>query len=223
MYLPLGGVLNAEDLASVNSIVSKLAFQDGRATAGWHAKQVKDNAQATPSAALRQAQRLILDALQRHEVFAAFALPRRVLPPILAKYAETQRYGSHVDDAIMSSADGPLRTDLSLTLYLDEPDAYDGGELVIETPAGEEALKLAAGDAIVYPSTTLHRVEPVTAGERRVAVTWVQSLVRDAARREILFDLKRAQRLAYQRGGKDDLFDLVTKARANLLRCVAEV
>lgn len=221
MMLPISAVLSQETLDEVKSIVAELEFRDGKATAGWHARTVKDNSQASPSAALRLVQRRIAEALRGNEVFRAAALPLRLVPPLVARYGPGQAYGTHVDDAVMAG-DPPVRSDLSVTLFLSDPAAYEGGELVIETPGGEDAIKLAAGDALLYPSTTLHRVAPVTRGERLVAVTWVQSLVRDTGLRETLFDLERARRSVFEREGKTPLFDLLAKAHANLTRRFAE-
>ena len=164
---------------------------------------------------------MVTDALRSHEVVRAAALPLRIVPPLLSRYAHRERYGNHVDDPVMQTH-RPVRTDLSVTVFLSDPASYEGGELVIVTPAGEDAIKLPAGDAVLYPSTTLHRVEPVTRGERFVAVTWIQSLVRDAAIRDILFDLDRARREVFDREGKSRLFDLIAKCHANLLRHAAE-
>lgn len=222
MFLVLGQVLNTERLERVKELAKDLEFRDGKVTAGWHARQVKENRQAAPSAALRQVQRLLTDALQAHEVFRAAALPLRIVPPLLSRYGPRAHYGAHVDDALMLS-DPPVRSDLSLTVFLNAPESYDGGELVAVNAGGEDAIKLPAGDAVLYPSTTLHRVEPVVRGERCVAVSWVQSLVRDAAVREILFDLDRARRQVFEREGKSPLFDLLAKSHANLLRRVAEL
>jgi PKHD-type hydroxylase len=128
-------------------------------------------------------------------------------------------YGSHVDDAVMGSTD-PIRSDVSFTLFLNPPDAYDGGELVIESTAGEQAFKLPAGGLVLYPSSTLHRVVPVT---RLAAVSWVQSQIRDPGCREILFDLDTARRTLFEREGKSREFDLLSKSLANLLRLWAEL
>jgi PKHD-type hydroxylase len=127
-------------------------------------------------------------------------------------------YGTHVDDALM----GGMRTDISFTLFLSDPESYDGGELVTESHAGEQPFKLPAGSLVLYPSTTLHRVEPVTRGSRLAAVGWVRSLVRDPARRELLFDLDTARKALFDRDGKSPEFDLLSKCGANLLRMWAE-
>ena len=149
-------------------------------------------------------------------MFAAAVLPRRFAPPLFARYVPGMEFGTHMDNPLM----GPdhLRSDVSVTIFLSEPEDYDGGELVMETTGGEAAYKLPAGSAVTYPTTMLHRVEPVTRGTREVAVTWAQSLVRRADQREILFDLERVGRTIFERDGKSEEFDLINKSTANLRR-----
>jgi PKHD-type hydroxylase len=159
----------------------------------------------------------LVAALDAQPVFRAAVLPRLYGPVLLARYRPGMHYGTHIDEPLMGR-NPPIRSDVAMTVFLNADDAYDGGELVLEGADGERAIKLAAGDAFVYPATTLHRVEPVTRGERHVLVTWVQSHVRDAACREMLFDLERAGRALFEREGKSEAFDLVMKTRANLLR-----
>ncbi|WP_424814103.1 Fe2+-dependent dioxygenase [Roseococcus sp. YIM B11640] len=222
MILCLSQVLDAALRARLDALLEDAAFEDGAATAGWHARLVKANRQAVPRhPGAREAAVLVSAALREHPVFRAGVQPRRIAPPLFARYAGGESYGTHVDDALMGT--DPLRSDVAVTVFLADPATYGGGELVIEDPAGEQAFRLGAGDAIAYPATSLHRVAPVTSGERRVAVTWVQSLVRDAAQREILFDLDTARRQVFEREGKSATFDLLAKSHANLLRRWAEV
>lgn len=221
MIVQIGGVLDSASVSQIVDAIGSLNFVDGRATAGWHAKAVKDNLQASPSDALAAVQTRISDALYAHDVFRALTLPQRMLPPLVSRYDDGASYGLHVDDALMARP--PMRTDLSVTVFLAAPDDYDGGELEVVTPGGVDTAKFAAGDAAVYPATTLHRVTPVTRGKRLVAVTWVQSSVRSQSAREILFDLDRARRKIFATSGKCEEFDLVSKSYANLLRRWAEV
>lgn len=221
MLVHIPNVLDAATLAEIRSLALALEYGPGAATAGWHAREVKSNEQALPGAGLERVRAIVVGALQANAVVRSMALPRRVFPPLLSRSGVGQGYGTHVDDAFVGGLSG-LRSDLSLTLFLSDPATYDGGELVVETITGEDAAKLAAGDAVLYPSTTLHRVAPVTHGERLVAVTWIESRVRDAGRREILFDLDRARRMLFEREGKTPAFDLVTKSYSNLLRRWAE-
>jgi PKHD-type hydroxylase len=222
MILCLSGILNAEQLRRMEALLESAEFADGAATAGWHARLVKANRQAVPRhPAAREAAAMVDAALRGHPVFRSAVQPRRIAPVLLARYAGGEAYGPHVDDALMSGTD-PLRSDVAVTVFLAAPASYAGGELILEDSAGEQAFKLGAGEAIAYPATTLHRVAPVTEGERRVAVTWVQSLVRVAGKREILFYLDTARQQVFAREGKSATFDLLAKSHANLLRRWAE-
>ncbi|WP_228151295.1 Fe2+-dependent dioxygenase [Tamilnaduibacter salinus] len=195
MILNIGNILSQEQLIRIRSAVDQASFADGRKTAGWHARLVKQNEQMitgdTTMDALRQE---VLEHLQNHPVFQMAVRPHRITPLVFSRYRDGMTYGNHVDDPIMGQGPGRLRTDVSFTVFLDDPEDYDGGELVTDTTADEQTYKLPAGAAIVYPSSTLHRVEPVTRGERRVAIGWAQSTIRDPAQREVLFDLDTARR-----------------------------
>jgi PKHD-type hydroxylase len=219
MLITIADMLSREDLEEVCAMLAAMRFEDGRATAGWSAKLVKDNEQAREGAALTLLRERVTKAILDNEVFALAARPKAVTPLIFSRYAEGQQYGSHIDNPLMHG----LRTDVSFTLFLADPETYDGGELVIESVAGEEAVKLPAGHLVAYGSTTLHRVAPVTRGERLVAVGWAQSYVRDSAKRELLFDLETARRSLFAQSGKTPEFDLLAKSSANLLRMWAEV
>ncbi len=223
MIFHVPAVLSPERLAEVLRIKDTLAFVDGKATAGWHAKLVKQNRQAAASEALQTLQKIVIDAIASHPVIRAFALPQRISPPLISSYAGGENYGLHVDEAIMGHGDGALRTDISVTVFLTEPATYDGGELEVQTPGGSTAIKFEAGAAALYPSTTLHRVRPVTSGERVVAVAWIQSLVRNAEQREILYDLDRTRRIVFEARGKSEVFDTLSKTHANLQRMWADV
>lgn len=220
MFIFMSDVLEADALSSLRASIDMLDFEAGASSAGWHARAVKRNRQAVPDARLRQIQARITASLNSSDVFRAAALPKRIAPPLLARYAPGEEYGLHVDNAVIGSP--PLRSDLSLTLFLSEPKSYEGGELIVDTSGGEEAVKLPAGSAVLYPSTNLHRVAPVKSGERLAAVTWIESLVRNGEDRAILFDLDLAKRRLYESAGKSEIFDLVAKAHTNLLRRWAE-
>jgi PKHD-type hydroxylase len=225
VIVPIAGVLDAETLARLRALLGAARFEDGRRTAGWHAREVKANEQAAAGdPAVREAGAMVSAALLANPVFRAAALPRRLRPVIFARYPGEGAYGAHTDDALMglSEPGGPMRADVSVTVFLADPGAYGGGELVIEGTGGEAAYKLEAGCALAYPATTLHRVAPVTGGERLVAVTWAQSLVRDPAAREVLFDLDTARRGVFAEGGNSDTFRLLAKTHTNLLRRWAE-
>ena len=218
MQIAIGNVLSAEDVETVRAALARATFVDGRATAGYAARLVKSNRQASADHRLETFRKLIENRILENDVFRLAVRPKALTPIMFSRYEPGMHYGSHVDDAVM---DG-LRTDVSFTLFLNDPESYEGGELVIESLAGEDAVKLAAGALIVYPSTTLHRVAPVTDGERLAAVGWAQSYVRDGARREILFDLETARRRLFEQSGKTPEFDLLAKSAANLFRMWAE-
>jgi PKHD-type hydroxylase len=214
MFLAISGILTPAEVSALRDNAATLAFADGKATAGRIARQVKANDQATASPA-RDA---ILDkaktAILAHPVFGAAARPRQMTPLILSRYRLGQTYGLHVDDALM----GGLRTDLSFTLFLSDPDTYDGGALEVEDNFAPREVKLAAGDLILYPATSLHRVTPVTRGERLAIVGWVESWIRGGAEREILFDLDQALATIEAAEGKTPVYDKIAKTRSNLLR-----
>jgi PKHD-type hydroxylase len=219
MQIAIANLLTHDDLHCVRDALKCARFVDGRETAGFAARLVKDNRQVKASdRSLDTVRTLISERILANDVFRMAVRPKKLTPLLFSRYEPGMKYGSHVDDALMQG----LRTDVSFTLFLDEPDAYDGGELVIETAAGEDAVKLPAGALIAYPSTSLHRVAQVTRGERNVVVGWARSFIRDAARRELLFDLDTARRQIFSREGKSAEFDLISKSLANLLRMWAE-
>ena len=218
MLLVLEGVVSPAEVSVLAEAASALTFDDGRKTAGRFAREVKANGQAAPSVERDAILGRVGRALTERPVFRSAARPKALTPLILSRYMEGQTYGLHVDDALMQG----LRTDLSFTLFLTDPASYDGGALIIEDPLEARAIKLNAGDMILYPSTTLHRVEPVTAGARLAVVGWVQSLIRDGAQREMLFDLDQAVEHCFAAEGKSAQFDRLAKTRSNLLRMWAE-
>ncbi|MEK0180614.1 Fe2+-dependent dioxygenase [Microcoleus anatoxicus] len=219
----MANILTSEELGLIIDRLKNAEFVDGKLTAGWYAQQVKNNAQLKNDAAPTQELRnLVNQALKRNSLFQIAARPKAIRPIMFSRYQGGMYYGTHIDNAIMGD-EKLMRSDLSLTLFLSDPATYTGGELVIESTQGEQAFKLDAGSMVVYPTTTLHRVEPVTEGERLAAVTWVQSLVRDAHNREILFDLDTVRDTLFQKSGKTAEFDLLSKSIANLLRKWADV
>jgi PKHD-type hydroxylase len=214
MFFVLADALDPAGVAALRAFAAGAVFEDGRATAGRFARDVKANDQAKASRELDAALRAVEAALARNATFVAAARPRRIVRMLLSRYRAGQTYGAHVDDAIMAG----FRTDLSFTLFLSEPEAYDGGALVVQDPLEERAIRLGAGQAILYPSTALHRVAPVTRGERLAVVGWIESWVREAGQREALFDLELALNEVHAREGKTALFDRLVKTRSNLLR-----
>ncbi|MCB9679563.1 MAG: Fe2+-dependent dioxygenase [Alphaproteobacteria bacterium] len=204
--LELEGLLDPGQAAAIASRLATAPFGDGRATAHGPARGAKHNEQLDREHPVSQELgATVLAALSQSPVFRAAAMPHTILPVCFARYLPGMEYGTHLDRPVLVTPGGPVRTDLSVTVWLNGPDAYDGGELVVSTPGGERRLRGRAGDAVVYPSDTLHRVTPVTRGERLVAITWLQSLVPSAEQRQILFDLAMlATRLAAI-GTEDDV------------------
>ncbi|WP_303903716.1 Fe2+-dependent dioxygenase [Thiohalomonas denitrificans] len=224
MLLRIPGVLSPEELTTVANAVSKARFVDGRLTAGKAAEKVKKNLELDRGSEVRDPlNRALVGSLYRSEPFRNGALPYRVATPIIARYTPGMRYGDHIDDPIMGPDNGRYRTDVSCTIALSGPEEYQGGELVIRTPFGEQHIKLNAGDAVIYPSGTLHRVEEVTAGERLVAVLWIQSLVRDPEKRELLYNLSRARESLLKREPGSPECDAVDHSYINLMRMWSEL
>ena len=192
MLLALPHVLSATQVAEARRILEAAEWTDGRSTAGHQGARVKDNLQIPPNhPAARQVGEVILRALQQNPLFMSAALPLHILPPMFNRYSGGQTFGNHVDGSIRAvpGTGQRLRTDLSCTLFLAEPEDYDGGELIIEDTYGAKSVKLPAGHLILYPSTSLHQVTPVTRGTRLCSFFWLQSMVRDDGRRHLLFDL----------------------------------
>lgn len=220
MMILLNGVLAPADLERLRETLAEAQWRDGRATAGPMARRVKDNLQGDGAdPAIQAAERFVLEALRRNGLFKLAAKPLRLSRLLFSRTGPGQGYGRHTDDAMMGAGDQRLRADLAFTLFLSPPDSYAGGALVIEGPGGEQAIKLAAGDMVVYPATTIHRVETVREGERWVAVGWAQSLVRDPAKREVLFDLAQVREGLPE---DDPRLLLIDKTVSNLLRMWAE-
>jgi len=191
VLLQIPNVLTAGDAADIRAALLVGEWVDGRVTAGHQSARAKFNTQLPEdSPVAREQGRRILAALQRLPLFTSAALPQRVFPPLFNRYEAGGRFDNHVDNAIRAlSGGGQIRTDLSATLFLTEPSGYDGGELLIDDTYGAHSVKLDAGSLILYPSTSLHRVAPVTRGARVSAFFWIQSLVRDDGQRTLLFDL----------------------------------
>jgi len=223
MILCIDNVLTPEELNSIRNSLANAEFVEGKLTAGWHAKMVKENQQlSTKDAVAKSVKETVTKGLYRSELFRMAVKPRNIRSPLISRYETGMSYGTHVDNALMGQGNSLMRSDVSFTLFLNSPEEYEGGELVIETTQGEQSFKLKAGAMITYPSTSLHRVEAVTKGVRLVAVSWVQSLIRDPNEREILFNLETTRQTLFSKYGKTKEFDLVAKSCTNLLRKWAE-
>jgi PKHD-type hydroxylase len=219
VLIQIHGILDGAVLEAVRHTLEAepKSFAQGKATAGWHAKDVKENEQAKGATADSVTAK-VKDLLLAHPVFKAAARPKRFARLLVSRYRPGMAYGTHVDDALM---DG-IRADLSFTLFLSAPESYGGGELVVEGNDGETAVKLPAGSLVLYPTTSLHRVNPVTQGERLAVVGWVRSYIRSPEQRETLFDLDNVVAALREAHVERATLDRLFKVRANLLRMWAE-
>ena len=226
MLIAIPGLLDASGVARVRGIVDAGEWVDGNVTSGPQAALAKKNEQLVEaSAAAREAGAIVLDALGKAPLFIAAALPLKIFPPLFNRYAGGHEFGIHVDNAvrIQRGSEFRVRSDLSITVFLEDPGEYEGGELLVEGQFGAQSVKLPAGDAILYPSSSLHKVTPVTRGCRVASFFWIQSMVRDDGARRLLFDLDSAvQRLAGQLGQDDRSVVELTGVYHNLLRRYAD-
>ena len=225
MLLHIPGVLNADELQAIRHGLEAATWTDGRQTVGVQGAQVKRNLQVDADDPARaELSALIETAVRRHPLFFAAALPLRILTPRFNCYQQGGTYGMHVDGAVMQvDAHTHLRSDLSCTVFLSDPDTYQGGELVIRDTYGEHDVKLAAGDAILYPAGSLHQVTPVTQGQRLASFFWVQSMVRDPQQRSLLFDMDTAIQALRQSDADEQAIVQLTGVYHNLLRQWAQV
>jgi PKHD-type hydroxylase len=226
LLLQIPDVLTREQVARVRQLLASAAWVDGRVTAGPQSARVKDNSQLAESDPVaRELGAMVLTALGRNPLFLAAALPLKVFPPLFNRYTGGQSFGNHVDNAVrqVNETGVRLRTDLSATLFLSEPEDYDGGELLVEDTYGVHSVKLQAGHLVLYPSSSLHNVQPVTRGARIASFFWVQSMIREDAERTLLFDLDTAiQRLTLDLPDHPSAVQL-TSVYHNLLRRWADV
>lgn len=222
MLIAVPDLLDATAVASVRALIDAAQWVDGNVTSGHQSALAKRNMQLPEDAPeARQAGQIILDALGKSPMFIAAALPLKIFPPLFNSYAGGQAFGVHVDNAVRLQAGTGfrVRSDLSITVFLEDPERYDGGELTIETNFGVQQVKLPAGHAVLYPSSSLHRVEPITSGRRVASFFWLQSMVRDDAARQMLFDLDSSiQALAAELGHDNGQVIRLTGLYHNLLR-----
>ena len=229
MLLHVKEVLNADELREARAILKRAAWGDGRVTAGVQSAQMKNNEQLPQDGADTKAlQQIVLGGLNRHAVFFSAALPKRVFPPLFNRYGgASNSFGSHVDNAVrfVPGTQGErVRTDVSCTLFLADPHDYDGGELVVEDTFGSQRIKLPAGDMVLYPGTSVHRVEPVTRGARLASFFWLESMVRSDEARRLLFEMDtHLMRLRTSVGETDPAVIGLTGTYHNLLRMWADV
>jgi PKHD-type hydroxylase len=221
--IALPSVLGAQEIEEILLVLNSSDFKDGKKTAGYRARRVKNNLQLERKDKERvRINKIVRDGLNRSELFRMAVIPKIIKTPMFSRYTEGMEYGFHVDDALMNKPD-TIRSDLSATIFLSRASDYDGGELVTRSHLGEQMIKLNSGDAILYASSTLHRVRPITRGERIVAITWVQSFVRDPDKRELLFDLHRVRKAMHENMQDHTETETIFKSHANLLRMWAEL
>ena len=222
MMIAIPDLLASEEVARVRAIIDAGDWRDGNATSGPQSALAKRNCQLPEdSVEAREAGRIILEALGRSPLFIAAALPLKIFPPLFNRYQGGEAFGTHVDNAVRihRGSEFRVRTDLSATLFLEDPGAYEGGELVVEDNLGVHSARLPAGHLLLYPSSSLHRVEPVTRGARIASFFWIQSMVRDDSARTILFDLVQSiQSVAEEKGQGDPNVVRLTGIYHNLLR-----
>ena len=224
MLLAIPDVLSAEHIRTVSELLKDANFVDGRLSAGTTARKVKKNHELAPDSQLQsKLNNIVMNALFNHPMYQAAVLPHRIATPFYARYQPGEQYGFHVDDPVMGPLQGRYRTDVSTTVFLNNPEDYEGGEIVIQTQSGEQKLKLPAGSAITYPSGSLHRVAEVTKGERLVAVTWAQSMIRDADKRELLYNLHKTREALQNKYPGDEEVVKVDHTYINLMRMWSEI
>lgn len=226
MLLTIQSVISPVNLKKIRDLLAKANFVDGTLSAGSAAKRVKQNEEvAVNDVTLTELNNIVMKGLVTHPEYQTAALPLRIATPFYARYTTNMAYGDHVDDPVMGVGTGSqaYRSDLSITVFLSEPDEYQGGELVIRSNFGEQTIKLKAGDAVMYPSSSVHHVNPVEDGERLVAVTWVQSMIRDTQQRELLYTLNKAREHLLQTAPESEHSKQVDISYVNLVRMWSEV
>ena len=223
MLIHIAHLISKQRLERAQALLSEARFVDGKLSAGLAAQRVKNNEEAALNQAhIEELNNIVMGNLVRHPIYKNAALPLRIAVPFYARYLPGMHYGDHVDDPVMGT-EGRYRSDISITVFLNDPQRYEGGELVIRSTFGEHRIKYEAGDAVMYPSSSRHRVNVVTRGERLVAVTWVQSLVRDPMKREILYELSRAREKMLHSAPDATETSHVDTAYVNLVRMWAEL
>ncbi|MEO7068261.1 MAG: Fe2+-dependent dioxygenase [Rhodanobacter sp.] len=224
MIICVPNVLTTEELNTMHRELQGVAFVDGATTAGYSAREVKKNLQISlDDKGDTKLQEIVRDAFLRNGRLQAALLPAVKSKTLFNRYDVGMEYGLHVDSPVMGGVGDVLRSDIAITVFLSDPKSYDGGELMMNMSGMEYGFKLEAGSAVAYPANTLHRVTPITRGARYAAVIWVQSQIRDADKRELLWDLNRAKGETFTREGKSETFDAISRSYANLLRMWAEV
>lgn len=226
MLVELKNILGETELQKIQELLKTANFKDGRLSAGMAAQQVKNNLEVADENINTSLNNIVMNNVVRHPGYQQAALPHRIAAPFYARYETGMEYGEHIDDPIMGPSMNPgdrYRSDLAMTIFLNTPDEYEGGELIIQTPYGEQSIKAKAGNAVLYPATTRHRVARVTSGERLVAVTWVQSLIRDNEQRELLHQLSKTREKMLRKEPDSENTKCVDNTYINLVRMWSEI
>ena len=224
MLIQIRDVLDKQQLAAVHQLIAAGHFADGSVSAGMAARRVKHNDELQlPQRQMSELNNLVMGNLVKNPVYRSAAMPLKVAAPYYARYAPGMTYGDHVDDPIMGQGSELYRSDLSVTIFLSNPEDYDGGELTIQTAFGDQLVKLPAGDAVLYPSSSIHRVAEVTRGERLVAVSWIQSVVKEPERRALLHDMNQARETLLQEQPDAEVTAQVNHSYINLVRMWSEL
>ena len=224
MLVDIPALLSKKKLSEIHELIAQARFVDGKLSAGKAAQRVKNNEEiAADAAQLERLNQLVMGPLVNHPIFQNAVLPHRVATPFFARYTSQQHYGEHIDDPVMGPMGQRYRSDISITIFLTPPAEYQGGELRIHTQFGHHDVKLEAGDAIIYPSSSLHQVMPVASGTRLVAVTWAQSLIRDPGKRELLYELNLARQSLMAERPEAQVTKQVDHSYVNLVRMWSEL
>lgn len=223
MLVTIASVLGPAELQAARQLLDQAPFIDGKLSAGMAARRVKQNEEVDQASDVyKQLNGLVMSHLIRHPVFRSAVLPHKLGSPFYARYTEGMGYGDHVDDPVMGSPHH-YRSDVSTTVFLNEPEEYEGGELIVRTTYGEKSVKLPAGSVVVYPSHSMHRINTIRSGERKVMVTWIQSMIRDAEKREILHDLNQVREDLLRHSPEEDATKKLETSYSNLIRMWADV
>ena len=222
MLVQIKNILGDAELQKIQELLKTAKFRDGHLSAGMAAQQVKNNLEVSDEDITSLLNNIVMNNVVRHPIYQHAALPHRIAAPFYARYENGMEYGEHIDDPIMGQGDR-YRSDIAMTIFLNPPEEYEGGELIIQTPYGEQIIKSNAGDAVLYPATTRHRVSKVTSGKRLVAVTWVQSLIRDHEQRDLLYQLSKTREKMLRKDPDSEDTKRIDNVYVNLVRMWSEI
>jgi PKHD-type hydroxylase len=223
MLVNIKHILGEAELNNIRPLLKDATFRDGKLSAGAAAQLVKNNQEIADENIISSLNNIVMNNVVRHPEYQHAALPHRIAAPFYARYEKGMEYGEHIDDPVMGIGTERYRSDLAMTIFLNSPEEYEGGELMIQTPYGEQTIKFNAGDAVLYPATTRHRVTKVTSGKRIVAVTWIQSLIRDNEQRDLLYQLGKTREKMLRKDPDANDTKRIDNTYVNLVRMWSEV